>query len=411
MRLLLQPHRVVLGFALLSVLCGALPSRAEDTPIVVGSRTTLTSKVLGEERPLMVHLPRDYAASPDTRYPVLYVLDAETHFAHLASVVEFLGWTRHIPEMIVIGVPNTRDRTHDLTPPFSKAERVDDGRLLSEVSPTAGGADTFLRFLTEELAPVVEARYRTQPYRILVGHSFGGLFAMHVLTHKPESFNAYVAISPSLQWNSTELVRTAPEALARLTVPGRGLYLYEDAEETPNIARLRALTKELRKRKPSALTWRYDELRGEDDHSSIPHIGTYEGLRFLFNGWKVPESLQLSGDLARLEAHYAGLSKRMGYPVVPQENLLNSVGYQHLGAKRLPQSLAAFERNLALYPDSANAHDSLADALEAVGRIPEALASCERAIVLGSKHQDPHVPDYQKHRDALRARLASQPTP
>ncbi|WP_338273873.1 alpha/beta hydrolase [Corallococcus caeni] len=123
--------------------------------------------------------------------------------------------TRHIPEMIVVGVPNTTDRTRDLTPPFSRTERVDDGRRLSEVSPTAGHADTFLRFLTEELAPHVEARYRTQPYRILVGHSHGGLFAMHVLTHKPESFNAYVALSPSVHWNSAELVRTAPEALAR----------------------------------------------------------------------------------------------------------------------------------------------------------------------------------------------------
>ncbi|NOK39478.1 hypothetical protein HMI49_40560 [Corallococcus exercitus] len=404
-------RRGLWGFVLLFALHGSAAIAAGDEPIVVGTRTTLTSKVLGEERPLMIHLPDGYEAAPTERYPVLYVLDAETHFVHVASMVEFLARTRHIPEMIIVGVPNTTDRARDLTPPFSKTERIDDGRLLSEVAPTAGHADTFLRFLTEELAPSVEARYRTQPYRILVGHSLGGLFALHVLTHKPESFNAYVALSPSVHWNSAELVRAAPEALARLTAPGRALYLDEDAEEAPNVARLRTLTRELRKRKPANLTWRYDELAGQDDHASLPHIGTYEGLRFLFNGWKVPEALQMTGDLARLDAHYAGLSRRVGYPVVPQERLFNRVGYHHLEAKRIPQAIAAFERNLTFHPDSGNAHDSLADALEAAGRLQEALTHRERAVALAREHQDPDLPHYRKHAEELRARLATQPKP
>ncbi|RKH57748.1 alpha/beta hydrolase-fold protein [Corallococcus aberystwythensis] len=403
-------RRELWGFALLSVLHVSAAIAAGDTPIVIGTRTTLTSKVLGEQRPLMIHLPEGYEAAPTERYPVLYVLDAETHFLHVAGMVEFLARTQHLPEMIIIGVPNT-DRTRDLTPPFSKAERVDDGRLLSEAAPTAGHADTFLRFFTEELAPYVEAHYRTQPYRILVGHSHGGLFAMHALTHKPESFNAYVAISPSLHWNSAELVRTAPGALTRLAGPGRALYLHEDAEEAPNVANLRTLTRELRKRKPANLTWRYDELPGQDDHASIPHIGTYEGLRFVFNGWKIPEKLQMTGDVARMEEHYAQLSKRVGYPVVPQERLFNGVGYRHLEGKRLPQAISAFERNITFHPDSGNAHDSLADALEAAGRLQEALTHRERAITLAREHQDPDLPHYQKHADDLRARIAAQPAP
>ena len=195
-------------------------------------------------------------------------------------------------------------------------------------------------------ASIIDKRYRTQPYRVLLGHSFGGLFALHALVHKPESFNAYLAISPSLQWNDDELVRTVPEAMSRLTVPGRALYLMEDLEETPNIARHRALTKQLRKRKPA--------LPGEDDHGTIPHPGTYAGLTFLFTGWQLPEAVQATEDLARIEAHYAGLTK---------------------------------------------------------GRLEDALTRCERAVALGREHQDPHLPDYQKHADAVRARLAAKPSP
>lgn len=409
-----QPRSAALSLALLSALVWAAPAAAaEDTPIILGTRTSLHSQVLGEERPLLVYLPESYAASPTARYPVLYLLDGESHFLHVAGTVEFLARRGRMPEMIVVGVPNTRDRDHDLTPPPSKTERVDDGRLLTEVAPTAGGADQFLRFLTEELIPSMDTRYRTQPYRVLVGHSFGGLFAVHALVRKPESFQAYVAISPSLHWNSGELARIAPEACSRLTAPGRTLYLTVGTEGDAPLGPIRALAKELRKRKPSALTWRYDELSADelrgDDHSTMPHRGTYEGLKFVFSGWNPPEALLLSGDLASLEAHYAGLSQRMGYPVLPPEQVLNRVGYRQLRAKRTPQAIAAFERAVALYPDSANAYDSLGEGLEAAGRLQEALARYERALVLGREHQDLDLPGYQQHVEGLRAQLATQP--
>ncbi len=405
-------RRVALSLALLSAFLWVAPvAAAEDPAITLGTRTTLRSEVLGEERPVLVSLPERYAASPSERYPVLYVLDGESHFGHVASMVEFLARHGNIPEMIVVGVPNTRDRVRDFTPPPLKTERIDDGRLLSEASPTAGGADRFLRFLTEELVAHVNTRYRTRPYRLLVGHSLGGLFAVHALVHKPESFHAYLALEPSLHWNSGELARRAPEALARLAPPGRGLYVVQSVHEADISGQhVRGLAKALRKQKLPALTWRYDEVDGED-HSSIPHRGTYEGLRFFFSGWKPSEKLRLSGDLALLEAHYAGLSRRVGYPVLLPEALLNRTGYRHLQAGRLPQALAAFERGVALYPDSANAHDSLGEALEAAGRLPEALTRYERAVALGRDHQDPDVPAYQKHVDGVRARLASPPTP
>ena len=46
---------------------------------------------------------------------------------------------------------------------------------MAERSPTAGGADEFLRFLSDELIPWVEGQYRTASFRVLVGHSLGGL--------------------------------------------------------------------------------------------------------------------------------------------------------------------------------------------------------------------------------------------
>ena len=106
-------------------------------------------------------------------------------------------------EMIVVGITNT-DRTRDLTP--TKATGPNAAQF-----PTAGGADNFLKFIETEVIPEIEKRYRVQPYRVLAGHSFGGLFAVHALITRPELFNSYVAVSPSLQWSDDATLKRAEE--------------------------------------------------------------------------------------------------------------------------------------------------------------------------------------------------------
>ena len=64
-----------------------------------------------------------------------------------------------------------------------------------------GGADRFLEFIDGELKPWVNENFRTEPFEILGGHSFGGLFAVHVMLNRPDSFDAYIAVSPSLWWD------------------------------------------------------------------------------------------------------------------------------------------------------------------------------------------------------------------
>ncbi|TFH66787.1 MAG: alpha/beta hydrolase [Gemmatimonadales bacterium] len=115
--------------------------------------------------------------------------------------------------MIVVAIPNTGDRTRDLTP-ASETEHAGTG------FPTAGGADRFLGFLADELIPHIDSTYRTETFRVLVGHSIGGLFATHALLTRPDLFRGYVAISPILWWNRKSLVdeprvHSFPEYLRR----------------------------------------------------------------------------------------------------------------------------------------------------------------------------------------------------
>src|SRR5579884_349654 len=95
-------------------------AQSQAGPIVVGDTVQLRSKTLKESRYLFIAKPAGYASGSD-RYPVLYLLDGETHFRYTAAIVDFLAANDRIPKMLVVGIASgdSRKRTHDLTPPSS----------------------------------------------------------------------------------------------------------------------------------------------------------------------------------------------------------------------------------------------------------------------------------------------------
>ncbi len=394
--------RALLPAVLLTLQAGAALA-AEGEPIELGRRYTLRSKVLGEDRGLLVSLPASYAQSGSARYPVLYVLDGEAQFAHATATAAFLADAGRAPELIVVGVTNT-DRTRDLTPPFAPTATTNppDKTLLSKQFPTAGGADRFLEFLVTELQPHIEAKYRTQPYRILFGHSFGALFAVHAALTRPESFHAYLGASPSLWWND----RAALKAQLQGTPDRERVLVVSMGSEGPWMqAPFDELGRALRKKKPQGFRTRLLPLK-DDDHGSTPLATLHEGLRTTFEGWRAPLAVLESGELPALEAHFAKLTQRYGFPLPPPERDLNAMGYGALQSNKVPQALLAFRRAVELY-GSPNSHDSLGDALEAAKDYEAALKSVSLAVELAKKANDPLFPAFQQHLQQLQAKAAA----
>ncbi|PTL78690.1 alpha/beta fold hydrolase [Vitiosangium sp. GDMCC 1.1324] len=409
MRRLFLPGVVLLLASVLS-----MPSRADaaspqkGVPITLGMKYSLRSSILGEERGFFVYLPPGYETSSE-RYPVLYLLDGDAHFHSATGVVQFLAESMRIPQMIVVGVPNTV-RARDLTPPVHGNTQVPGSpRSVEESIPNAGGAERFLRFLEEELAPHIEARYRTRPYRVLVGHSFGGLFAVHTLMNHPRSFHAYIAISPSLWWNNGELVSGAVKSLEQLPPQERFLYMSMGNEGDDMLKPIQQLARTFEQARPERLRWHYSFLE-DDHHASTPLRTLYDGLEALFVDWRISEPLMRSGDLAKVEAQYARLAKQLGYELRPAEDPVNVMGYQLLGSGKAEAAIAVFRRNLEWHPDSANASDSLGEALEAAGQLDAALNSYKRALERGIKTGKVH-PAYQQHLERVLRKLAPAAKP
>src|SRR5262245_33557133 len=216
------PWRVLLLLAPLSA--GA---QSYENAIHIGKVDSVWSATLKEQRKYLVYTPPSYndTTFQPRRYPVLYLLDGDAHFHSVTGLIQILGSgvnaTFVVPEMIVVAIPNT-NRTRDMTP--TRVERDMQGRPQPAFA-TSGGMGNFLSFIKNELIPRVEQRYRTAPYRVFVGHSFGGITTINALYTIPETFNAYVAIDPSLWWDNRVLLKQARERFSKPGLAGRMLYV------------------------------------------------------------------------------------------------------------------------------------------------------------------------------------------
>ncbi len=397
-------RRLVLGSFLAVVLVAtpkALAGQDNGEPVVIGHRYTVHSQILDEDRPVLVHTPAGYEGSL-AHFPVIYVLDGPDHFHHTSGTMEFLAANNRMPHAIVVAVPNTSDRTHDLTPPVTVPDTANQ-------FPTAGGADDFLRFLQDELRPWVEREYRTAPYRILIGHSFGGLFATHALINEPQAFNAYISISPALWWDDETWKEKAESMFEDHPDLNGSLYITMGSEGGMMLAGAWGLTRILETSAPESFRWKWTPMPAED-HGSVPHRSTYDGLEWLFDGWQMPDFFQVvmeQGDsgLAKIDWHYAELSERFGYDVRAPEATMNQLGYFLIQQERVDDAVRVLASNVHRYPESANVYDSLGDAFDAACRWEEAREHYARAYEKASAVSHPNTEIYRANLDRITAKI------
>lgn len=391
--------KLLLSFSLLiNVL--TLSAQA-DNRITFGTIDSLNSTILGEKRKIWVYVPDSGPAGlyAVQRYPVVYLLDGDAHFFSVAGMIQQLSAVNGnmiCPEMIVVGIPNT-DRTRDLTPTHVAA---DPPFMDSAFSKTSGGGEKFLDFIEKELMPHIDSLYPTQPYKMLIGHSFGGLTAMNAFVNHNKLFNSYICIDPSMWWDHQKLLAATKNKLAENKYIGTSLFLgiANTMDDGMNIKSVRKDTAASSKHIRSILSLRdYFEANkqnglkfsskyySEDTHGSVPLITAYDALRFIFDFYALklgPADFMDSTDrlAKKLEHHFANVSSEMGYTVAPPENQVNSFGYNALSEKQFKKAESLFKLNVANYPKSANVYDSYGDFFLARGDTANAILQFRKAV-------------------------------
>ncbi len=354
--------RLLSGVAVLLLISSAAIAQPATGTV---KRFSIKSTVLGEDRVILVRTPVGYETNK-VSYPVLYMTDGDAHMGHTASTIEFLTQNGRISDLIVVGVTNT-DRTRDLTPAKSSAKNAA-GELQF---PTSGGSDNFLKFFETELIPEIEKEYRVQPYRILAGHSLGGLFTIHAMISKPGLFNSYIAVSPSLQWENNEALKRVETFLKNQKESKVTLFASIGNEPGPIGDAFDKFKDMLAKSNIKGFEWQAERM-ADEDHGSVVLRSHYFGLRKVYDGWQMPrdsETGAVAGGLKGADAHYKKLSEKFGYSVPTPENLINQIGYRFIFDGKPEEAIAVFKANVERYPASANVYDSLAEAYERGGRI------------------------------------------
>lgn len=377
-------------------------AQQQTEDIVIGKIRRIQSKALNEERALFIYTPTGYEQSQE-KLPVLYVLDGEGNFFFSSAIVNFLYRTQSIPRMIVVGIPNT-NRMRDFTP-----------STVTE-TPGSGGADNFLKFLQNELFPFVEKNYRTQPFRILCGHSLCGMFSIYTLATNPDLFNAYIAISPYLMWDNGLVLKRAEAELDKKLTMNKFLYITigDEPTYTNSLEKLTNMLKSLDAEKndvnlsndknlpalppprfTSPLEWKFVEMKSEN-HATIPFKSVYEGLEFIYAGWRIQDSIAKKG-IEEIKNHYVNLSRKFGYQIDVTEASINRLGYLLMGQGKIKQALEYFQYNVKTFPNSANVYDSLGEGYETNNQFKLALENYKKAVELGERNSDPNLPVYKSH--------------
>lgn len=220
----------------------------------------IASKFVNEKRVINIWTPPNYKNSIDS-FPVLYMPDGgiKEDFPHIANTLNKLISENKIPPFILVGIENT-ERGRDLT-------GLSEARYDRQFCPVTDGAKDFRAFISEELMPEINRKYRTTNRKGIIGESLAGLFVMETLLTKPTTFDFYIAMDPSLWWNKHFLTKNANSLLAKF--PDQNLKLWFAGSSAADISKhTKHLEKTFIANAPSKLTWKYSD-EPKEKHNTI----------------------------------------------------------------------------------------------------------------------------------------------
>jgi predicted alpha/beta superfamily hydrolase len=335
-----------------------IPQETEKEEMVIGTFHKLNSKILNQERRYVLHLPPGYEDS-EKSYPVVYLLNGEMtpSFALVAGTLERLSFDQ-VPEFILIGIAG-----RDL-PVIPCRSRED--------------VDKFLGFITDELIPHVDANYRTEKYRILVGQSNTGLFAIYAMLGEPDVFNACFASSPSIGWCPEFIRERVEEAFSAKDTWNNFLFMIYGGKDIPSLVNdyIGDFVKLLEQKAPSGLVWKLEYLE-RDGH--VPIASFNNGLLTLFPDFFVSPELESQG-LQAINRHFEGLTQRYGFKLETPEEALFSLAYNLRQKEKRQEAIDVFRVLLERYPRSVRSYFFLAETYLDMGQREGALANYKKAL-------------------------------
>lgn len=378
---------------------------------------SLYSQTLNEQRTFWVKLPDDYTPDNGKKYPVIYLLDGFSLKQTLQTVYENY-WGHYFPQMILVGISNSANRTRDLT--ISKVNKWNS----SEIDENTGGAEDFSGFINKELIPYIDRTFPTTNYRTLIGHSYAGLFTVNMLLNQAPLFKNYIAIDPTLDWDGQLLLKQAREKLKTEKFPGQSLFvslageqlhmrdekitlenIMQDSSEFSLFSRsIIEFSTIANSQKQNELNFAW-KFYPEDLHGTVPLPSMIDGLVFGFKWFQFISPQSYNNPETPIEEIETLLDQQekiythhFGYPMPPMiEEMLNGYGYMFLFTDQAEKAHLFFSKSIAYFPKSANSYDSMAEYYQLQNDPAKALTFYEKAYeISGKKHHLEKIEDLKE---------------
>lgn len=167
----------------------------------------------GKNRPLHIYLPEGYEESTE-RYPVVYFFDGhnlffdeETTYGKSWGLKEYLDqWNKPI---IIVGIQcgmEGEERLSEYLPYPADA----DSRF-AQFEPMG---DATLKWIIEEIKPVIDRDFRTWPFRectAIAGSSMGGIMALYGAVHYNQWISKAACVSTAMGFCMSPLMKDMTE--------------------------------------------------------------------------------------------------------------------------------------------------------------------------------------------------------
>ena len=243
------------------------------------------STKLGETREIKIQLPRGYDVNPDRKYPIIMVFDGDYMFEAVAGNVDYYAFWEDMPDAIVVGVNQIDSREADMY--YSEQNSL----------PIETGA-AFFEFVGMELIPYLEKTFRTENFRVAIGHGETANFINYFLLKGDPLFKAYIVISPDL---APDVATYVTERLSKFQTK----MFYYLATSNNDVASIKSDTETLN----TAITaidnnnilYNYKKLE-EPSHYSLPAYVIPDALQKIFLVYQPISKSEYKDTILKLES-------------------------------------------------------------------------------------------------------------
>lgn len=351
----------------------------------------MPAKMIPTIRKYWVSLPKDYNETTN-RYPIIFLFDGDEEYLRNLILSDADQLTNHgeMPPCIIVGIIQ-RNRALDFGPLYAVKSNPNSDKV---------NGDKFFDFLKEELLPELKKNYRTQDFKIGIGHSLGGLFLINSFTKDPEFFNGIIAISPALEMDRDSTLFSNLKKTLHLKINKQTYFCWASGTEGVNEVAFRPASKALNQlliNNPNpSFNYKYIDLP-DKSHNTTPIFTMLGAFDFLFDNWNIARwyrSLFYDKTVEPITAYRlrsAFIKKKYNFDNDPTEDLVqNNVGLQLIAKKKYTQSLPYLRRAVELKPKSSGYNEDLSDAEEHLKNYLTALAALKVALT----NLDENIEDY-----------------